>query len=117
MKTIKYESRIGKFEGCGNVGEYFFDLSQNGCDNECGDASIDYWYGLIILMDRIAIQYGDADNRPMQTELARAAIIAESSQGFIDCDTYGNIDDARAQWEKIEKSVEDINDFSDCENF
>ena len=80
----------GKFEGCADdrLAEVLYSISQNGCDEDCGEVDFTGWYGLILHRNH-------------------GYIVSEDSQGFFDYEYFESKDEARAEYAHIESAIAD----------
>jgi len=78
----------GKFEGCADdrLAEVLYSISQDGCDEDCGDVSESGWYGLIL-------------------HRGHGYIVSEDSQGFFNYEYFESKDEARAEFNNIGSSL------------
>lgn len=71
--------------------EALWDLTLDGAhDEECGDSSFDRWYGLCLNTG---------------IDGAEHAIVHEDTQGFVDYETYDSAQEARSEFERIEREI------------
>ena len=70
--------------------EALWDLSLDGCDEECGNVADGGWYGLLV-----------------NTKIAGAehAILFENGQGFVEYTVYKTEERARSEFESIESEI------------
>jgi len=74
----------GKFEGCADdrLAEVLYSISQDGCDDSCGEAEYFGWYGLIL-------------------RRGHGYIVSEDSQGFFDYTCYSSRAAAQSAFDTI----------------
>ena len=83
----------GKFEGCADdrLAEVLYSISQDGCDEDCGDVNESGWYGLILHRNH-------------------GYIVSEDSQGFFSYDYYPMRGLAQAEFNNISSSPTEVHD-------
>ena len=86
----------GKFEACDDdrLAEVLYSISQDGCDDSCGEAEYFGWYGLILHRDH-------------------GYIVSEDSQGFFDYTRYSSKDAAQSTFDAI--AAEEYDDGEEAE--
>lgn len=78
----------GKFEGCDDdrLAEVLYNISQNGCDADCGDVQTTGWYGLILHRDH-------------------GYIVEEDSNGFFTYTYYPMRGMAQSEFDNISSAI------------
>ena len=94
MKLVYERTGPGKFSD--NVEEWVYSQSQDGVDEELGDAQTYGWYGLMVL-DKLVTVNQDGDDWTFA-----AAILTEDSQGFVSVDYFDDEGSARKAWGAIQ---------------
>lgn len=92
----------GKFEGEGNVGEWLWQQSLDGFNEDLGDSETFGWYGLL-LFDKPILVRDDGDGWTFQ-----AAIVSTGSTGFVDTETFDTAEEAQARWSEIAVEYEEF---------
>ena len=103
-ETIQFEKRgPGKFDD--NIDATLYDYVLDGwADDSLGDAEGFGAYDLLLFGDEpLVVQYDDGSE-----DVIRAAVLLIDNQGFVSTDTYDKEEEAREDWEEIEKDYDDF---------
>lgn len=122
MTTINLRSYdgFGKFEGGLAIDPVAYDLSLNGCDNDCGDVSErGIWYGLLrgslapCATARLDNELNDEECAFMAN--AAGCIVSENDQGFVNVLWFdkSEANDMESQWSEIMASMEPADEAAD----
>jgi len=104
------ESGPGKFEGEGNLGEWLYQQTMDGSNDELGDVEGFGWYGLLLFSKPVLVREDGEDAYTFQ-----AAICSEGNTGFFSAETYDTEEEANDVWAKIEAEYAEFEGASDEE--